>query len=123
MTRVRIAFGLFCAILALSFTEYFLCRDTSEKLLDMTRHIEKSDDIEDIKDCTNEMQSVWNKRKTALEIFLYHSDADEIENSLEKIKRLAEHGSIETIYLECGSLNNKLISMKEAETIQPHNIL
>ncbi len=123
MTRVWIAFGMLGAILALSFTEYFLCKDTSEQLLSLTHEIEKTDDAEIIDEYCRRMQDIWNSRKSALEIFLYHSDADDIENSLETIRRLAELDNIETIYMECGTLGNKLTSMKEAEIIQPHNIL
>ena len=123
MTRVWIAIGLVCVILTLSYSEYYLCSNTSEELLEITKQIEAEDDYEQIEEYCNQMKEIWNSRKSMLEAFLYHSDADDIDNSLEKIGRLAEYKDMEKIYTECGVLQNKLISMSEAETVRPHNIL
>ena len=118
MTRVWIAIGLVCVILTLSYSEYYLCRNTSEELLEITEV-----DYEQIEEYCNQMKEIWISRKSMLAAFLYHSDADDIDNSLEKIGRLAEYKDMEKIYTECGVLQNKLISMSEAETVRPHNIL
>ncbi len=123
MTRVWIAFGLIGVILTLSFTEYHLCKDTSDKLLEIVGQLETTDDPTAIKEYCDKMKNIWNSRKAALEVFLYHSDADSIESSLEMIKRLAKINNTDTIYTECGQLRNKLTAMEEAENVCPHNIL
>ena len=48
MTRVWIAIGLVCVILTLSYSEYYLCRNTSEELLEITKQIEAEDDYDDL---------------------------------------------------------------------------
>ncbi len=123
MTRVWAAFALVGIILTLSYTEYYLCQSTSEELLKITQQIEVCDDYEKIEEYCDRMKEIWNGRKNMLEIFLYHSDADDIDNSIEIIKRLAEYKDMERIYTECGKLKNKLVSLSEAETVNPHNIL
>ena len=67
MTRVWVAFVLAGIVLALSFTEYYLCVNTSDELLAIVERIENTENVEEMSgaDVTDslEKQAIANDKK------------------------------------------------------------
>lgn len=124
MTKVWTAFVITIIVFTLAFTEFFLTKNTSNNILEIIGKTEISakDNSENTKELCGEIENLWDNRKSQLEIFLSHSEIDNIDISIENINRYCEQSKFEMVYVECGVLKNHFKSLRDGEIIRFHNI-
>jgi len=124
LTRVWIALALLATILTLAFTEYKICGELSGKLTQLADTAEQySTTGKNTEQLCIKMQELWSDKKNTAEIFLNHNDADNIDNLIEEMIRYSRLNDHNRIYADCGELKNRLLSLKETESVNWHNIL
>lgn len=125
MTRVWIAFGLLAVIFILAFTEYNITVNTSDNitaLLEETEISAKNNSAETKRLC-GDIKKLWEGKKTILAIFLSHKEIENINISIDQLKKLCEKKEYEKVYVECATLSCLIESLKESEKVSLHNIL
>ncbi len=124
MTRVWAALALLAAILTLAFTEYKMCGELSSELFELTEQTENAlQSGESVQQLCIKMKSIWTGKKNKAEMFINHSDADNIDDLLEEMIRYSQSGDNSRLYTDCGLLKNRLLSLRETECVNWHNVL
>lgn len=124
MTKIKIALVIAALILALAFTEYYVTVSVCDNILEKIGETEISAkaDSDETKKLCGEIRSVWDSRKQYIEIFLPHSEADEIDITLEQMYRYSEIQNYNDVIIQCGILKNQMDSLKNSEGITLYNI-
>ena len=124
MTKIWTALGITILIFTLAFTELNLTKDTSDVLVEIIEKTEISakNNSNETESLCGDIKDLWDKRKFELELFLPHNEMDQIDISIENLKRYCEIGNFEKVYIECGILKNYINSMVDSEGINFHNL-
>ena len=124
MTKIWIAFVVSILILSLAFTEFHMTVTTAKQeinLIEKAEHSAKNNSEKTEKLC-GDIKKLWDDKKHRLEIFLPHSDIDQIDISVENLVRYCEQKDFKKVYTECGVLKNHMSSLNDSEEVNFHNL-
>lgn len=124
MTKIWTALGITIIIFTLAFTEFNISKNTCDNFLEILEKTEISakDKSENTERLCGDIKDLWDKRKYQLEIFLQHSEIDQIDISIEKLTRYCEQKNFDRAYIECGILKNYINSLTDSSIISFHNL-
>ena len=119
MNKLWSALAVTIIIFLLAFTEFFVTKNTADNILEIIDKTEISakNSSEDTEKFCGEIKNLWENNKSKLQIFLPHGDIDNIDISIERIKRYCEEDRFDKAYIECGVLKNRVNSLKDGEEI------